>query len=99
VAREAQVRQVCYGRHNNSQRSTRRTVAASRRRAMPQDHWLPGFNFNEEWFDGDRYDTLTICRTLDLARAAFAVAIAEKPGRFMIRNRIRVVKRHPEGDW
>jgi hypothetical protein len=25
---------------------------------------------------------------------------AEKPaGRFMIRNRIRVVKRHPEGDW
>jgi hypothetical protein len=29
-----------------------------------------------------------------------AAAIAEKPaGRFMIRNRIRVVKRHPEGDW
>jgi hypothetical protein len=29
-----------------------------------------------------------------------AEAIAEKPaGRFMIRSRIRVVKRHPEGDW
>jgi hypothetical protein len=25
------------------------------RRAMPQDHWLPGFNFNvEEWFEGGR---------------------------------------------
>jgi hypothetical protein len=43
-----------------------------------------------------------------LARAAFAVAIAEKPAsRFMIRHRIRIVKRHririvkrhPEGDW
>jgi len=35
-----------------------------------------------------------------LARAAFAAAIAEKPSvRFMIRQRIRVVKRHPEGDW
>jgi hypothetical protein len=35
-----------------------------------------------------------------LARAAFAAAIAEKPAaRFMIRSRIRVVKRHPEGDW
>jgi hypothetical protein len=30
----------------------------------------------------------------------FAVAVAEKPAsRFMIRSRIRVVKRHPEGDW
>ena len=27
------------------------------------DHWLPGFNFNvEEWFEGDRYETLAICR-------------------------------------
>jgi hypothetical protein len=35
-----------------------------------------------------------------LARAAFDAAIAEKPaGMFMIRQRIRVVKRHPEGDW
>jgi hypothetical protein len=30
--------------------------------------------------------------------------LSERPlklpaGRFMIRNRIRVVKRHPEGDW
>jgi hypothetical protein len=54
-------------------------------------------------FDGNlilAYATLAICRTLDLARAAFAAATAEKPaGRFMIRNRIRVVKRHPEGDW
>jgi hypothetical protein len=35
-----------------------------------------------------------------LTRAVFAAAIAEKPtGRFMIRSRTRVVKRHPEGDW
>jgi hypothetical protein len=68
---------------------------------MPQDHWLPGFNFNvEEWFEGDQYETLAICRSLELARAAFKVAIAEKPaGRFMIRSRVRVVKRYPEGDW
>jgi hypothetical protein len=34
------------------------------------------------------------------SRAAFAAAIAEKAaGRFMIRQRTRVVKRHPEGDW
>jgi hypothetical protein len=32
--------------------------------------------------------------------ASLAAAIAEKPAaRYMIRNRIRVVKRHPEGDW
>jgi hypothetical protein len=68
---------------------------------MPQDHWLPGFNFNvEEWFEGHRYETLAICRTLALARAAFAAAVEERPAaRFMIRQRIRVVKRHPEGDW
>jgi hypothetical protein len=67
----------------------------------PPDHWLPGFNFNvEEWFEGDRYETLAICRKLDLAYAAFEVAVEEKPGgRFMIRSRIRVVKRYPEGDW
>jgi hypothetical protein len=36
----------------------------------PQDHWLPGFNFNvEEWFEGDRYETLAICRSLAVARA------------------------------
>jgi hypothetical protein len=36
---------------------------------MTQDHWLPRFNFNvEEWFAGDRYETLAICRTLALAR-------------------------------
>jgi hypothetical protein len=33
------------------------------------------------------------------AAESFKVAIAEKPAaRFMIRHRIRVVKRHPEGD-
>jgi hypothetical protein len=66
-----------------------------------KDHWLPGFNFSvEEWFEGDQYETLAICRTLDLTHAAFEVAIKEKPaGRFMIRHRTRVVKRHPEGDW
>jgi hypothetical protein len=67
-----------------------------------EDHWLPGFNFNVEEWDakGQNYETLAICRSLALARAALAVAIEEKPGgRFMIRNRTRVVKRHPEGDW
>ena len=62
---------------------------------MPQDHWLPGFNFNVEEWDtkGGTYETLAICRTLELARAAFKVAIAEKPaGYFMIRQRTRVVK-------
>jgi len=66
-----------------------------------ENHWLPGFNFNlEEWFEGDRYETLAICRSLALARASFAAAVFEKfGGRFMIGQRIRVVKRHPEGDW
>jgi hypothetical protein len=42
---------------------------------------------------------MAICRSLELARAVFKVAIAEKPGgRFMIRSRTRVVKRYPEGD-
>jgi hypothetical protein len=65
-----------------------------------EKHSLPGFNFNvEEWFEGDHYETLAICRTLALARAAFAAAVEEKPdSRLMIRNRIRIVKRHPEGD-
>jgi hypothetical protein len=65
------------------------------------DHWLPGFNFNvEKWFEGDRYEALAICRSLELARAALAVAIAGKrAGRFMIRSRTRVVQRHPKGDW
>jgi len=69
---------------------------------MPQDHWLPGFDFHVEEWDakGRSYETLAICRTLELARAAFPAAIAEKPaGRFMIRQRTRVVKRHPEDDW
>jgi hypothetical protein len=69
---------------------------------MPQDHGLPGFNFNIEGWDakGLHYETLAICRSLALARVAFEVAIEEKPaGRFMIRSRTRVVKRHPKGDW
>ena len=45
---------------------------------MPQDHWLPGFNFNVgEWFEGDHYETLAICRWLALARAAFCVGRRE----------------------
>jgi len=33
-------------------------------------------NFNvEEWFEGDRYETLAIRRSLELAGAAFEVAI------------------------
>jgi hypothetical protein len=44
--------------------------------------------------------TLARQRSLDLGRAAFTAAITEKPAaRIMIRHRIRVVKRHPEGDW
>jgi hypothetical protein len=63
-----------------------------------ENHWLPGFNLNvEEWFEGDRDETLAIC--LSLALAVFAVAVEEKPaGRFMIRSRTRVMRRHPEGD-
>ena len=66
-----------------------------------EDHWLPGFNFNvEEWFEGDRYETLAICRSFAVTRAVFDAAIAEKPaGYFTIRQRIRVVKKHPQGDW
>jgi len=46
------------------------------------------------------YETLAICRSLAIARAAFKEAVAEKPtGKFMIRSRTRVVRRHPEGDW
>jgi len=68
---------------------------------MPQDHWLPGFNFNVEEWDakGLYYERLAICRSLAPDRAVFAAAIAEEPAsRFMIRNRTRVVKRRPEGD-
>jgi hypothetical protein len=55
---------------------------------------------SEASYKGDHYETLAICRSLALAQAVFAGAVAEKPGaRFMIRHRIRVVKRHPEGDW
>jgi hypothetical protein len=67
----------------------------------PQDHWLPGFNFNVEEWDakGQNYETLAICRSLAHARAVFDVAIVEKPaGRFMIRSRTRVVTRHPQGE-
>jgi hypothetical protein len=69
---------------------------------MPQDYWLPGFNFKvEEWSaTGLAYETLAVCRTLAMARGALKAAIEEKPaGRFMIRNRTQVVNRHPEGDW
>ena len=68
---------------------------------MPLDHWLLGFNFNvDEWFAGDRYETLAICRKLVEARAVFDLVTTEKPaGRFMIRSRTRVVQRYPKGDW
>ena len=61
---------------------------------MTQDHWLHGFNYNVEAGDADglHYETLAICRSLAVARAAFKEAIAEKPtGRLMIRSRTRVV--------
>ena len=42
-----------------------------------ENHWLPGFNFNvEEWFEADRYETLTICRSASLKTAyGFAVRL------------------------
>ena len=42
---------------------------------MPQDdHWLPGFNFNVgERFECDHCETLAICRSLAMARAAFKI--------------------------
>jgi len=44
--------------------------------SSPPDQWLPSFNFNveewSEWSEGDQYETLAICRSLALARAAFA---------------------------
>jgi hypothetical protein len=67
-----------------------------------ENHWLPGFNFNVEEWDakGQTCGTLAICRSLELARAAFAAAVAEKPaGRFMIRSRTLVAQRYPKGDW
>jgi hypothetical protein len=36
---------------------------------------------SEASYKGDQYETLAICRSLELARAAFEVAIAEKPAR------------------
>jgi hypothetical protein len=48
---------------------------------MPQDHWLQGFNYNvQEWFEGDRYEALVICRSLALARAVFAAARSPAAG-------------------
>jgi len=74
--------------HDGERRACRRTPG-------------PGFNFNiEEWIEGDRYETLAICRTLALALASFSAAVAEKSaGRFTVRSTTRVVKRHPEGNW
>jgi hypothetical protein len=51
------------------------------------------------WFDS-QFALRDGCRSLACAPAVFKEAVAEKPtGRFMIRSRTRVVKRHPEGDW
>jgi len=69
---------------------------------MPQDDCRTGLYFNvEEWSaTGLTYEPLADCATLELARVVFEAAITKKPaGRFMIRSRTRVVKRHPEGDW
>ncbi len=51
------------------------------------DHWLHSFNYNVEESDaeGPNCETLATCRQLAHARAAFKVAIEEKP--------------EPEGDW
>jgi hypothetical protein len=68
--------------------------------ATPQDHWLRCFFNIEEWdAAGLTYETLAICRNARPGPLRVRIAIAEKPGgRFMIRSRTRVVKRHPEGD-
>ena len=42
---------------------------------MPNDHRLPGFNFNVEKSDAEGQNR----RSLDLARAVYAAVIAEKP--------------------
>jgi hypothetical protein len=62
---------------------------------------MPSLDFSvQEWFEDGRWETLAICRSLALAHAVFAAAIAEKPGgRFKVRNRAQVVQRYPEGDW
>jgi hypothetical protein len=61
-----------------------------------------GFNFNDEEWDatGQNYETAAIRHSLELARAVFKVAVAEKPrGRFTIGSRTRLLRRHPVGDW
>jgi benzoyl-CoA reductase/2-hydroxyglutaryl-CoA dehydratase subunit BcrC/BadD/HgdB len=52
-----------------------------------ENHWLPGFNFNvEEWdVSGQNYETLAICRTLEVARAAFKAVVEEKPCTILMR--------------
>ena len=71
--------------------------------SMPQDHWLPGFNFNVEEWDakGLTYETLAICRSRALARAAFAAANRREARRPIHdpQPHARVVQPHPEGDW
>jgi hypothetical protein len=43
---------------------------------------------------------LAICHSLELARAVFKVAVAEKlRGRFTIGSRTRLLQRHRVGDW
>jgi hypothetical protein len=46
-----------------------------------ENHWLPGFNFNVEEWDAKGRPTKhwRSAHSLGLARAAFKVAIAEKP--------------------
>jgi hypothetical protein len=53
---------------------------------MPQDHWLPAFNFNVEEWDakGQTYETLAICRTLAspaLCSRSFPNAFADREAR------------------
>ena len=63
------------------------------------DRWLPGFKFNVEEWDGlGHCVTPAICTGSAFANPVFNAAVAEKPaGRFMMRSRSRVVRRHPEG--
>jgi hypothetical protein len=65
------------------------------------NHWLPGFNFNVEEWDakGLHYERWRSAARSPSAAPCSSAAVDEKPGgRFTIRQRIRVVKRHPEGD-
>jgi len=63
---------------------------------MVQDHWLADFNYNAE--DGSRATGTRRSGARPRSLAALSpLRFEDETGRFMIRSRTRVVKRHPEG--